>query len=66
MGLNISVEANKKVVHFLDVTLDLSKNHFKPYSKPNNPLLYVNQNSNHPPSILKNIPASVNKRLSEL
>ena len=34
--------------------------------KPNNPLLYVHKESNHPPSILKNIPESVNKRLSEL
>ena len=34
--------------------------------KPNNPLLYVHKHSNHPPSILENIPKSVNKRLSEL
>ena len=65
-GLNITAKANKKVVNFLDVTLDLSRNVFKPYMKPNNPLLYVHNDSNHPPSILKNIPLSVNKRLSEL
>ena len=34
--------------------------------KPNSPLLYVHCQSNHPPSILKNIPESVNNRLSEL
>ena len=39
---------------------------FKPYLKPNNKLLYVHSKSNHPPLILKNIPISVNKRLSEL
>ena len=66
MGLKITVEANKKVVNFLDITLDLSRNIYKPYMKPNNPLLYVTKHSNHPPSILKNIPESVSKRLSEL
>ena len=66
MGLKITVEANKKVVNFLDVTLDLSKDSYSPYIKPNNPLLYVKKDSNHPPSIIKNIPESVNKRLSEL
>ena len=66
LGLNISIEANKKVVNFLDVTLDLSKDIFMPYLKPNNPLLYVHKDSNHPPSIIKNIPESINKRLSDL
>ena len=65
-GLRITVEANKKIVSFLDVTLDLTTNSFKPYVKPNSPIMYVNSQSNHPPCILKNIPLSVNKRLSEL
>ena len=56
MGLKITVEANKKVVNFLDVTLDLSRDIYSPYIKPNNPLLYVKKDSNHPPSIIKNIP----------
>ena len=34
--------------------------------KPNNTLLYVNKSSNHPPNILNNIPASVNKRLCSI
>ena len=53
-------------MNFLDVTLDLNKQIHKPYQKPNSPLVYVNNKSNHPPSILKNIPVSVNKRLTEL
>ena len=65
-GLKLTIEANKKIVNFLDVTLDLTRNSFSPYLKPNNTLLYVNCQSNHPPSILKNIPISVNKRLCEL
>ena len=65
-GLKITLEANKKVVNFLDITLDLTRNIYKPYLKPNNPVLYVHKDSNHPPQILKNIPASINKRLSEI
>ena len=65
-GLKLTIVANKKVINFLDVTLDLNRDSFSPYLKPNNKLLYVNSQSNHPPSILKNIPSSVNKRLCEL
>ena len=32
LGLQIVVEANAKVVDFLDVTLDLRKKEFKPYN----------------------------------
>ena len=65
-GLKITVEANKKCVDFLDVTLDLNTGTFMPFSKPNNNIQYVHKESNHPPSILKNIPLSINKRLSKI
>ena len=64
--LRITIEANKKVVNFLDVTLDLNTGKHIPYMKPNNVLQYVNIKSNHPPIILKNIPEGINKRLSEI
>ena len=64
--LKITIEANKKVVNFLDVTLDLNTEKFKPYSKPSSTPLYVHSKSNHPPNIIKNIPESVNRRLSEI
>ncbi|XP_056138804.1 uncharacterized protein K02A2.6-like [Lampris incognitus] len=38
----------------------------KPYIKPNNMLQYVHTESNHPASILKNIPESIKRRLSKL
>ena len=60
------VDVNLKVLDFLDVTLDLERDTFSPYMKPNNTLLYVNVSSTHPPNILKNIPESVNKRLNLL
>ena len=65
-GLKITIEANMKIINFLDVTLNLSTGKYQPYSKPNNVPLYVNSKSNHPPNILRNIPLSINKRLSQI
>ena len=61
-GLEITVEANKNSVQFLDVEFDLQQQTFKPFMKKNDVPLYVHKKSNHPPSITKNIPESVNKR----
>ena len=55
-NLKIILEAKKKVINFLDVTLDMNIEKFKPYAKPTNTPLYVHSKSNHPPSIIKNIP----------
>ena len=65
-NLNITIDANKKIVNFLDISLDLKNNTYKPYIKPNDVPTYVHNQSNHPPSDLKNIPESVNKRLSTI
>ena len=65
-GLKITIEANKKIVNFLDVTLDLQNGTHTPYSKPNNTTLYVHKKSNYPPAIIKQIPDAINKRLSSL
>ena len=64
--LKITFDANLKIVNFLDVTLDLDLGTYKPFTKPNETKLYVHKMSNHPPNILKNIPDSVNKRLSNI
>ena len=65
-GLKITIEANKKIVNFLDVTFDLTSGSYKPYMKPNNKLLYVHSQSNHPPALLKDIPDNINKRLTSI
>ena len=54
------------MVNFLDVTFDLSTGKYKPYRKPNDDPLYIHKHSNHPPSILRQLPASINKRISAL
>ena len=64
--LKIQIEANQKTVNYLDVTLSLDDGSHKPYSKPNSKPLYVHSKSNHPPSVLQNIPKMVNQRLNML
>ena len=65
-GLKITIEANKKAIDFLDVTLNLSTETHQPYIKPGNVPLYINTKSNHPPSIIKAVPEGINKRLSKI
>ena len=66
MGLEITHEKNLTKINFLDVTFDLSSETFEQYRKPNDYPQYVHMDSNHPRSILKNIPFAVNKRLNEI
>ena len=60
--LKISLEQKGHTVDFLDVTLGTDGS----YKKPNGTTKYVNKASNHPPSILKNIPKSIQKRLNTI
>ena len=65
-GLKITIETGMKQADFLDVTVRLDKEDFRPYKKPNDSPLYVNTKSNHPPNVIKQIPAGINKRLSTI
>ena len=65
-GFSIKIEANHKIVNYLDITLNLETGLFKPYSKPNNTVHYVHKKSNHPPSVIKNLPKNINNRLSKI
>ena len=65
-GLGITIEANKQIINFLDVTFNLKRSTYQPFTKPNTSLQYVHRESNHPPITIKNIPAGINKRLSSL
>ena len=66
LGLKITVQSNLKVVIYLDVTLNLTAGKYYPYRKPDNNPLYINANSNHPPSVIRQIPASISTRISGL
>ena len=56
IGFKIDIETNLKIVNFLDMTFNLINDSYKPYKKPNETLLYINKNSNHPPQIIKKVP----------
>ena len=64
-GLSITIQYNFKSVDFLDVTFDLHNNLCKSYRKPNNKPVYINKDSNHPPNVLKQLPKSIAKRISD-
>ena len=60
LGFGIKLEVNKKIVDFLDVTLNLTTGEYKEHRKPHANPVYVNRLSNHPPAVIKNIPKNVN------
>ena len=47
------------------MTFDLDNNVYKPFGRENNKPIYINKHSNHPPSILKQLPKSIEKRISK-
>ena len=47
------------------MTFDLDNNAYKPFRKEKNKPTYIKKHSNHPPSILKQLPKSIEKRISE-
>ena len=54
-------------MNYLDVTLDLKTENFRPHRKPDNTPTFIHAYSNHPPppsAILKQIPKSVGQRVS--
>ena len=55
-----------KIVNYLDVTLNLNEGSYRPYKKPNEETNYILVIPDHPPSILKQLPKSIEKRLSSL
>ena len=65
IGFQIDININLEIVDFLDVTFNLAENSYKPYKKPNDTLLYINTESNHPPEIIKQFPISINNRLNQ-
>ena len=66
LGLSITALTNQQRTNFLDITFDLANDTYKPYRKPNDEPLYINNSSNHPPSILRELPNSINKRINTL
>ena len=62
LNLRIQIATNLKIVDFLDVTLNLNNGTFKPFSKNDSAPRYINISSNHPRSVLRQIPNAVNQK----
>ena len=65
-GLSITIDTNLIETDFLDVSFNLNTGKYFPFKKPNNTPLYIHSKSNHPPSIIKQLPSMTNKRISSL
>ena len=52
--LEITAESNKKILNYLDITLNLKDGAFRPYHKPDDQMQYIHTEFNHP-AILLNI-----------
>ena len=46
--------------------MNFTESTYKPYQKPNDEICYIHKESNHPPSITKQRPISIETRLSKL
>ena len=64
--LSLEIKYNLKTVNYLDITLDLNTGNHKLHCKPNDEILYIHAKSNHTANILKQLPISVEIRLSNL
>ena len=53
-------------MNYLDVAFDISQNTYKPFQKENTSIKYISPNSDHPPTIIKQIPKIVGDRISML
>ena len=51
---------------YLHVTFNLTDSSYRLFNKTNNEINYIHKQSNHPPSIIKQLPLSVGRRLSKL
>ena len=65
-GLDVIIECTMKIVNNLDVTFNLNDGTYRPYQKPDNIIQYIHVESNHPPNIIKQIPKTIQNRLSQL
>ena len=65
-GLSITIDTNLIETDFLDVLFSLEMEKIFPYRKPSNIPPYIHSESNHLPSIIKQLPSMINKRISNL
>ena len=64
--LSITIDTTLIETDFLDILFNLVMDKFFPYRKPSNTPHYIHFESDHPPSIIKQLPSMTNKRISNL
>ena len=57
--MKITIQCNLKIADCLDVTFN------RPFNKANSEISYIHKHLNYPPSIIKQLPLSVERRLSK-
>ena len=65
-GFKITIDVGMTQTDFLDVSLDLSNNTYKPFRKANAKLAYIHKASNHPQHIKNALPRMIERRLQSL
>ena len=61
--LKVTIQCNLKIVDYLDATFNLTDSSYRQFNKTNNEISYMHKQSNHPPSIIKQLPSSVESYL---
>ena len=64
--LKITIQCNLKILDYLDVTFNLTGSSYRPFNKTNNEINYIHKQSNHPPSIIIQLPLFVERRFCKL
>ena len=62
-GLSITIDTDLIETGFLDVSFNLNTGKYFPFKIQNNAPLYIHSKSNHPPSVIKQLPSMTNKRM---
>ena len=60
------IRINLHIVDFLDIHFKLKTNSYKPHMKPNSVPVCISKNSNHPLQVLKELPKTIEKRISTI
>ena len=59
------IRPNLKTVNYLDITFNLSNATYQSFYNPKHEITYLDKESNHPTSILRQMPLFINSRLSK-
>ena len=65
IGKNLIIENPSWKIDYLDLKFNLLNHTFYPYRKDYNKINYINSKSNHPSTILKQIPKMIETRLAK-